>query len=306
MLRKGPRYLQSSDTVLGSYDECRTAVALAYRQRAADLSDGDPRSQRSRGAIASSTAALHKMASSRLSKLGVGDCIDQLTIRGFVLRPRPEHRWVVDVLCDCSCGAHGVVMRQTVLFNGRGGTRGCFYCAHKRTARAREKLTGYVETGQQAGVSRETTNRLLRVIGGANRRCHDPKDANYKNYGARGIQVFEDWRFSIKRKPDKSGAGRSSWTPFELFIASVAKRKFLAYVLTLSGCEDPTLELDRIDNDKGYEPGNLRFSTLTDNLLNRRTFEQLESYRARLRYLGLWPTQSFHDCYADGLLSLGA
>ena len=42
------------------------------------------------------------------------------------------------------------------------------------------------------------------------------------------------------------------------------------------------VELDRIDNNKGYEPGNLRFVDVVTNSNNRRTVQGLELEAATL------------------------
>lgn len=46
---------------------------------------------------------------------------------------------------------------------------------------------------------------------------------------------------------------------------------FAAYLVTLPGCNDRNLTLDRIDNTKGYEPNNLRFVTKAEQAYNKRT-----------------------------------
>ena len=45
---------------------------------------------------------------------------------------------------------------------------------------------------------------------------------------------------------------------------------FAAYLMALAGCDDANLTLDRIDNSKGYEPGNLRFVTRVEQCYNKR------------------------------------
>lgn len=74
-------------------------------------------------------------------------------------------------------------------------------------------------------------------------RCHNEKNPSYQDYGGRGITVHADWR----------GPGG-----FELFFAHVGPRPA------------PGLSIDRIDNSRGYEPGNLRWATRSVQMRNRR------------------------------------
>lgn len=73
-------------------------------------------------------------------------------------------------------------------------------------------------------------------------RCHYPSCQAYYRYGGRGIFVCDEWRHS-----------------FERFISDMGKR--------------PTEQhsIDRIDNDKGYESGNCRWATVTEQARNKRS-----------------------------------
>lgn len=73
-------------------------------------------------------------------------------------------------------------------------------------------------------------------------RCENPKVKAYKNYGGRGIRIHCSWR-----------------TSFEAFRSYV----HVGY--------KPGLELDRIDNDGNYEPGNVRWTTRKSQCRNKRT-----------------------------------
>lgn len=73
-------------------------------------------------------------------------------------------------------------------------------------------------------------------------RCENPNDRWYESYGGRGVTVCERWKNS-----------------FEDFLVDVGEPP------------TPKHQLDRIDNDKGYEPGNVRWATPRQQSVNKRT-----------------------------------
>ena len=74
-------------------------------------------------------------------------------------------------------------------------------------------------------------------------RCNNPNHLSYKNYGGRGIKV-------CKR-----------WLDFTKFLQDMGERP------------SPELQIDRIDNDGNYEPGNCKWSTRKEQTLSRRPRE---------------------------------
>ena len=78
-----------------------------------------------------------------------------------------------------------------------------------------------------------------------NTRCHDPGHRQYPNYGGRGIVVCERWRASCHR-----------------FLLDMGPRPV-------------GMEIDRINNDGDYEPGNCRWVTKSVNVRNRRVTRML-------------------------------
>ena len=89
-------------------------------------------------------------------------------------------------------------------------------------------------------------------------RCQNPNDGEYEHYGARGITVCERWQHSYKD-----------------FVADVGHRP--------SG----KFSIDRIDNARGYEPGNVRWATPREQQSNRRN-NRLISFHGETKTCSEW------------------
>ena len=96
--------------------------------------------------------------------------------------------------------------------------------------------------------SRRTTFEMrgtpeYRAWNAAKNRCENPKNKGFPHYGGRGIKMAEQWR-----------------TSFETFYSHLGPRPF-------------GKTLNRIDNSRGYEPGNCRWATRSEQNKNRRPFK---------------------------------
>jgi hypothetical protein len=93
-------------------------------------------------------------------------------------------------------------------------------------------------------------------------RCLNPRRHSYACYGGRGITICDEWR-----------------SDFAAFFAHMGPRPSAHH------------QIDRIDNDRGYEPGNCRWVTKAANVRNRRgsvrlSDDQVRAIRADVRPQG--------------------
>lgn len=111
-------------------------------------------------------------------------------------------------------------------------------------------------------------------------RCHNPKDPGYPVYGGRGIALSEEFQKDVHL--------------FCNYVSSLPNRTRKA-------------QLDRIDNNRGYERGNLRWATATENNRNKRNNVKVVyqgTEMLRCEFIGLFP-QEDHS-YLDSRLKRGA
>ena len=143
----------------------------------------------------------------------------------MVIKTHIEHckkyRSYFNVVCECgeesSPAAYHVI---------NGFTSACKFCAPKKH--------GHYKTS------------TYRVWSGARNRCFNPKNKDYKNYGARGISMCE------------------RWNKFENFLEDMGEKPI-------------NLTLDRINNEGNYEPGNCRWATLSQQRRNQRNKKSLKN-----------------------------
>jgi hypothetical protein len=163
------------------------------------------------------------------------------------------------VLCQCSCGKRVYVNK----YNLRDGkTNGCSDCAKSRKRegmpkcpRCGAKISRHkyqrckncASTAQRSfksSIPKQHYTRLACKVKNAISRCTNEDHQLWEYYGGRGIKVCPEWLSNPK--------------------------DFLKYLWSLEGAMNDSLELDRVDNDGDYKPGNLRFVTHSESMKNRR------------------------------------
>ena len=117
-----------------------------------------------------------------------------------------------------------------------GDTTSCG-CVHKAQLAKRNEKHGMCGTP------------IHRIWKGMKQRCLNKNAERYADYGGRGITIHKEWM--------------NDFTAFMNYIVSAIGERPEGYTL------------DRIDNDKGYEPNNLRWATYSEQNFNRREFKKV-------------------------------
>lgn len=165
--------------------------------------------------------------------------------------------------CTCACGSsRTIAVRQL----WRGQSLRCKQCAALAQAQRQQRDADIIPDPE---LRRAWAARYKTLV----RRCLDPADPAFCNYGARGITVFDQWVRD--------------------------RRAFFQHATTLPRWDEPGLDLDRAYNDQGYEPGNLRLVTRVVNANNKRN-NRIVEFRGReftvaqfwRRHCPEWRTQS--------------
>lgn len=184
----------------------------------------------------------------------VGAVIGELTCIGWERRLDKQGRGGFHPRMRCSCGWEGFVHRSNVQ---RGATTRCNRCAKRKAIETRWEQKGYFAVCPD----QKHRDRLLDRISAIIVRCTNPDSAVYPDYGGRGITVYGPWLQD--------------------------RVKFLKYLVGLDGWNVPELQLDRIDNNRGYTPGNLRFVTRGQNMSNKRKIKARDVEQLKQRIAAL-------------------
>lgn len=101
--------------------------------------------------------------------------------------------------------------------------------------------------------------RLYRIWLQMKNRCYNIKTQRYKDYGARGITVCDEWKHN-----------------FQAF-----------YNWSISHGYADNLTIDRKDNNAGYSPDNCRWATVTEQNRNSRSCNFI-TYKGQTHILKEW------------------
>ena len=133
--------------------------------------------------------------------------------------------------CQCACGLECSVLLWS-LRSGATKSCGCLTREHAKNLQIVNSIHGLSRT------------RPYRLWADIKNRCLNQNASNYSYYGGRGITMFGPW------------------------ISAPAA--FIAWIEEHLGSRPNGHSIDRLNNNLGYEPGNLRWATPMMQAHNRR------------------------------------
>lgn len=191
--------------------------------------------------------------------------VGQRFARGIVIDPgvriarkgKPNGDRGARLRCDCG---NEYEARLSHLHHGVIQSCGC-----AKREWARELAATYGHLGQAAGAVASithglTSHPLTSTWQMMLHRCENPQDKRWARYGGRGIKVCDRWH------------------DIRLFVEDIGRDL---------GPRPDDYQLDRIDNDGNYEPGNVRWATRLEQAANKAA-RPLRSDRPTLDEMRTW------------------
>ena len=161
--------------------------------------------------------------------------------RWHVDAPAPDRNGLEYYYCTCSCGTRRIVNKKNLL-SGVSKSCGCY----KKERASKSKYS-------------HKNKRLYSIWKNIKTRCNNKNTARYKDYGARGIYICDEWA-----------------NDFELFQQWAENNGY-----------NDLLSIDRINNSDGYNPTNCRWVTLTEQQRNK-TNNHLLEYKGEVKTISEW------------------
>jgi hypothetical protein len=164
----------------------------------------------------------------------IGQRFSRLVVLEFVGKST-DHRLLWR--CRCDCGNEAIVLGSDLR---RQSTRSCG-CLRREIAIEKAKQKAQIAK-THGHACRNAHSPEYGVWTSMKERCSAPNSKDWPRYGGRGIKVCDEWI-----------------NDFERFFRDMGPRPSKKH------------SIDRIDNEKGYEPGNCRWATAIEQASNTRT-----------------------------------
>lgn len=183
-----------------------------------------------------------------------GRVFGRLRVVSFADSVGARVRW--SCLCDPEHGGCGVVCVALGYLLKNGTTRSCG-CLRREVAAQRKLVHGAARRGN--------STPEFKTWQGMIQRCEQSSADSFPLYGGRGIRVCDEWRHD-----------------FAAFFTHVGPRP------------SPKHSIDRINSDGHYEPGNVRWATLLEQMRNKRNTNHVTAFGETLT-VGEWAERTGVD-----------
>ena len=165
----------------------------------------------------------------------IGMRFGSLVVIGYPTRR--DGKRMAGAICRCDCGNEFSVSSMSSLFKEQRKT--CCECSNKKLSEMRKNSA--------KGPYREFIHeRLYTVWRGMKSRCESKSSKSYKNYGAKGVKVCDEWQDYITFRDWAYSHGYDDKAPFGVCT------------------------IDRINPFGNYEPSNCRWASTKTQATNKR------------------------------------
>lgn len=178
-------------------------------------------------------------------ELVVGEFVGDSGVE-FVREIEKGNRGRRRIIGKCRCGKEFPILLESL--RGKNPTKSCG-CLMIEKSREVNTVHGFGARGRN--------DRLYQKWSHMKGRCLNKNNPRYNDWGGRGITICDEWKDSFVNFKD--------WA--------------------LDNGYSETLQIDRIDNDKGYSPDNCRFVGRSENTRNRRVKKDNKTGVSGVAYL---------------------
>ena len=188
----------------------------------------------------------------------IGYKFNDWTVIDVIKTYSSKNKYSTKFVIQCKCGTTYSKGGWDVKHMIDVGVRFCKNCDNEW------RKTGYCGEHNPNFKDFRSSDQLYTVYHSMRNRCYNPHDDFYKNYGGRGITICKEWQ---------------DFAPFRDWAYSHGYYE---------GCN---LQIDRINNDKGYGPENCRFVSCKINC-NNRSSNRFITFNGKTQTVSQWAEET--------------
>lgn len=155
--------------------------------------------------------------------------------------------------CKCTCGNYVKIFSGNLKCKRENVSCGCYLKEWVVATKTKHGHSAKGKVSAEYGIYNNIIDR-----------CMNPRNDAYKNYGGRGITIWSEW---------------------------VGENGFISFYNHVGKRPSPQHSLDRIDNNKGYEPGNVHWATLKEQARNMRK-NRLITFNNKTQCVAAWAEET--------------